>query len=155
MRLDRIFCTNTLCPQFIDTEYLGHTFSDHNPLRVRLGIGRDIPPIPTWRLQPNSLTDPVFKDQLKTHIIDYFVTNEGTATNAITEWETFKVMIRGFCMGKTVGLRRELERTLDNTEHQIRLLEKEVVLDHAKRKNLESCRTEHSELIEKLRFHNY
>ena len=155
VRLDRIFCTSNLCPQFVDTEYLGRTYSDHNPLRAKLRLGRELPSIPTWRLQPAVLTDPVFKDQLETHITEYFENNDGTASNTLVEWEAFKVVTRGFCMGKTVGIRRELEKGLTKTEDQIRALEIEIVADNEKRKELEKLKSKHSDLLEGLRCHDH
>ena len=108
-----------------------------------------------WRLRPEALQDPPFRAELGEQLVQYFEVNEGTATNAIVEWESYKVATRGFCMGKTVGIRRELEKRLRKVEDQLRTLEKEMVLDSSKRKNWEECKSEHSELIERLRCHDH
>ena len=71
------------------------------------------------------LTDPAFRDSLGTHISEYFRLNEGTASSTIAEWEAFKVVTRGFCIGKTIGIRKELERELNNVEGHLRSIEKE------------------------------
>ena len=80
VRLDMILCTYTVCASFLDTEYLGRTYSDHNPLKATLKLGREPSPIPQWCLQPAALVDPVFRDSLLNHIMEYFEANEGTAS---------------------------------------------------------------------------
>ena len=39
------------------------------------------------------------------------------------EWEAFKVVIQGFCLSKTIGIRRELEKQLGDIENRMRTLE--------------------------------
>ena len=58
-------------------------------------------------------------------------------------------------MGKTVGIRRELETTITKAEDQIQSLEKETVLDIDRRKMLEESKSKHSDLVEGLRCHDY
>ena len=118
-------------------------------------MGRAIPPVPTWRLQPATLADPVFRDSLETHIIEYFEANEGTAVNTIVEWEAFKAVTRGICIGKTVGIRRQIEIKLIKMENQLKELQTEMVTNGDKKLELEECKSEYSILIEKLRCHNH
>ena len=116
VRLDRIFCFAGIAGAFSASEYLGRTYLDHNTMKAAYRIGRTPSPIPQWRLQPSALTDPIFSEAVVTHIVEYFNINEGTSSGAINEWEAFKVVLRGFCMGKAVGIKKELEKALGTTE---------------------------------------
>mgnify|MGYP002804950728 CR=1 FL=1 len=80
VRLERIVCSRNLCSMFVASEYLGCTYLDHNPLKVRFGDENRPSPIPQWRLQPTTLGDPVFREELAADITEYFELNQGTAS---------------------------------------------------------------------------
>lgn len=64
------------------------------------------PAIPVWRLRPEALDDPVFRDEVGTGITQYFLENEGTASTTAMEWDAFKVVVRGICITNMVGVRK-------------------------------------------------
>ena len=45
------------------------------------------------------------------------------------------MVLRGFCMGKTIGIKRELKVQLEKNEKQLQQLEKEAVHDHSKKRS--------------------
>mgnify|MGYP002804708898 CR=1 FL=1 len=71
----------------------------------------------------------IFRESLKTHILELFESKQGTASGAMIEWEAFKVVMQGFCRGKTVRIKWELEKGMDRIENQMRKLEKDVIQD--------------------------
>ena len=80
VRLDRIICTRNISTDMLSSEYLCRTYSDHNPLKVKYTSGAVRSPVPQWRLQPTMLEDPVFREELAAHIIEYFEANDRSAS---------------------------------------------------------------------------
>lgn len=92
-RLDRIFCSLHLLPSITAATYLGKTLADHNPLEISIHWGRVPTPIPTWKLQPTLLEDPIFKAALADATSHYFTENAGTASNCMVEWDAYKTLV--------------------------------------------------------------
>ena len=63
--------------------------------------------------------------------------------------------IRGYCIGKTVGIRKELERELLETEN--RLHELETLLDGMPEtmNRLQETKKKYSQVLERVRCHDY
>ena len=155
VRLDRIVCTRNICIDMLSSEYLCRTYSDHNPLKIRYNSNGAQSSASQWRFQPVMLEDQAFREDLAAHILEYFELNDKSTSSRIMEWEAFKVVLRGFCMSKTVGLRRELDAQLLSMEDRIRKLEGTTIQDDSTREAMREAKELYTSLVERLRCHDY
>ena len=154
VRLDTFMCVAEMARYFKQAEYLSKTVSDHNPLIVKLQIGETRPAVPLWRLQKESLEDPVFREDLRGRIRDYMRENWNTTENRATEWEALKVVVRGYCIGGTVQIKRMLDKELVEIEDKMRveeLKQGETGLSD----ELTDLKTQYNQVLERVRCHNY
>ena len=93
--------------------------SDHNPLLAGLVLSDPRPAVPLWRFSPVTLEDAPFREELREAIVRYFEDNKGKASDCTVEWEALKVVIRGHCIEKTVGIRKELKKELLGAENKL------------------------------------
>ncbi|KAJ1139655.1 hypothetical protein NDU88_006022 [Pleurodeles waltl] len=123
-RLDYCLVSETLSTQIQSITYLALYISDHSPLQIHLKKGYKRPTVPTWRLQPEALTDAPFVNAVRDGLVQYFEANWGTSTTRGCDWEAMKVVIRGICMQTTNGVRHQLEKDVLDIEARLRDLEK-------------------------------
>lgn len=104
---------------------LPRTLSDHCPVQLDLGIPCAFPRAFTWRFHSEALLDPLYKDTIKTAILQYFELNKGSVTSAGVLWEGFKATLRRICISTNVGILKDLRRTLGVLETEIAKLERD------------------------------
>lgn len=85
VRLDTILCSPDVLAAVAHSEYLTRTLSDHNPLLIKIYWVPERSATPTWKLRPDKLEDPVFCNEVKEGITQYFHENEGTALTRALE----------------------------------------------------------------------
>ncbi|KAJ1143464.1 hypothetical protein NDU88_009773 [Pleurodeles waltl] len=105
-------------------------------------------------LSPAALEDPVYREELRTYLVDHININKGSAGSRHVEWETLKVATRGHCMGQSVGIKRTLERELIHLEKIIHDEEREGGIDLIARRKLAEMKKSHSQVEEQLRCHS-
>lgn len=137
------------------SEYLAKTVSDHNPLLIHLRWFQERPVIPTWRLRPEALEDPVFCTDIKTGITQYFQEKEGTPTSPIAEWEAFKLVLWGLCIAKMVGVRKTLLNEVEAAEVKLRSAEKESYENRGTQEKVLEAREALAVQMETLRSFDY
>ncbi|KAJ1213744.1 hypothetical protein NDU88_001375 [Pleurodeles waltl] len=98
--------------------------SDHAPLLLECETHIPKPAIPLWRLRPDLLGDPEYKQDLQGVLNGYLSTNWGTAQSI--EWEALKVVIKGESLSKTYGIRKHLGRDLTQQEGVLAALQCQV-----------------------------
>ncbi|KAJ1167388.1 hypothetical protein NDU88_007780 [Pleurodeles waltl] len=138
-----MLCTQNLASVIIDTDYLGRSHSDHNPLLMQLSWDSSPPAVPPWRLRPELLEDAAFRASLSAAIPEYFEHNDGMDLSGVLEWDAFKVFIRGHCLGTQCDLRRSIERDLARVERDMLRPEREVAGSLAEESMLSAARAEH------------
>ena len=99
-----------LLPHVTQVGYLGRTHSDLHPQQLRLQWEVDLPPIPTWRLQPAALEDAHFHTSVGLEAEAFFEANTRTASSSLVEWDAFKVVMKGHCLGIQWSVRRQLDQ---------------------------------------------
>ena len=154
VRLDTVICSAELTHCFIQSEYLSKTVSDHNPLMVMMQSGDTRPAVPLWRLQKEALEDSVFREDLRGEIRNYLGENWNTTETRATEWEALKVVVRGHCIGKSVQIRRMLDKELVEIEDKMRIEELKLgEMDDPE--ELTGLKTQYNKVLEQVRCHNY
>ncbi|KAJ1150821.1 hypothetical protein NDU88_003610 [Pleurodeles waltl] len=113
------------------------------------------PAVPTWRLRLELLEDAAFRASLSAVIPENFELNDGTASSSLVEWDTFKVFVRGHCLGTQCNQRRSIERDLTRVERVLLRPEGEVTGNQTETSTLTAVRAEHLLLLERLRCLNY
>lgn len=103
--------------------HLPCTLSDHSPVLMAVTV-----PLPyrqpfKWRLPYNSLFDPVFNEEIRNHITEYFAFNTGTVTSCITLWDAFKSVIRGHCIAGQTRVLKDIRNRLQSLETELHTLE--------------------------------
>lgn len=81
--------------------------------------------VPTWKLRPETFDDPVFAGEVGEGIVHYFTGNAGTASSKAMEWDAFKVVVRGLCINKYVGVRKVLLQDVEKAELRLRAAERD------------------------------
>lgn len=115
---------------WVDTHStLPRTFSDHSPLLLTLLVPRLGGYERQWRFPGKALADPVFKEDIRKAIEDYFELNSGTVDTWATLWEGFKATIRGVCISKYVGSLREIRAAMSRIEDDIAALDSSSLPD--------------------------
>lgn len=155
VRLDRMLTSVALLPLIQSTYYLGRTHSDHNPLTMCLTWDALPAPTRSWHLQPAALEDPLFRSSLEAAVATYFALNAASTNSVLTEWEAFKVVIRGHCLGQSWSMRKQLDDSLSSIENRLLRLETRAVTCPDRRRYLEEAHTKREKLLERLRCHNY
>ncbi|KAJ1150944.1 hypothetical protein NDU88_003731 [Pleurodeles waltl] len=79
-----------------------------------------------WRLRPDLLSDPEYKQDLQGVLNGYFNTNCSTATARGVEWEALKVVIRGETLSKTYGIMKRLNQELTQQEDSLTALQRQI-----------------------------
>lgn len=153
VRLDRIMVSDDLLPVVVEPQYLRRTHSDHNPHTLQIDWNSGTPPIPRWRLQPDTLLDEMFREALGTTIAQYFEDNAGTASSPLVEWDTFKIVTWEHCLGMQAGMRRQLEKDLTALERKLASHESRAT--EGSHRQLTHRGEEHSKLLERLKCLNY
>ncbi|KAJ1158803.1 hypothetical protein NDU88_011476, partial [Pleurodeles waltl] len=97
-----------------------------------------------------ALEDEVFHGALV-----YFTLNKGTASDRRVEWETLKVVIRGHCLGQTVGIRRDLTAEVLRIETTLRRWESELGINPEATRLLSAAQEAHNEALERRCCHDY
>ncbi|XP_078527931.1 uncharacterized protein LOC144802337 [Lissotriton helveticus] len=82
------------------------------------------PRVPLWKLRPETLEDPLFGEALAEGVALYFTDNEGTVDSRATEWDAFKVVVRGICIKDYVGVRKVLLGDLAKADAKLREAER-------------------------------
>lgn len=113
------------------------------------------PPVTTWRLNPALLDDGPFRESLHTLLETYFPINANTASTVQVEWEAFKVVVRGHCLGQATGVYRALCREVLDLEDSIRRLDNTQGTRAKARLALQEARTRYNEALGHLRCYNY
>ena len=113
------------------------------------------PPVPLWRLQPRALEDAPFRASLAIAVTEYFKINLGTTGSNCTEWEAFKVTIRGHCIGTQWNMRRHLDAQIARLEELLLKLETAAITDTQGQRQLLESHAEHEALLERLKSLNY
>ena len=65
------------------------------------------------------LHDTVLREEIREALIGYFDTNCGSTTRRGLEWDALKAVIRGVCLSKIGGTRRQLEAELTEGENKL------------------------------------
>ncbi|KAJ1173261.1 hypothetical protein NDU88_005098 [Pleurodeles waltl] len=154
-RIDLLWGIQEICTVTGGIEYLAKTLSDHSPLKITLDWDRRRQAIPTWRLQVEALQDPAFTDTLRTKLKQYWELNTGTTNLRAVEWDAHKVVIRGYCISTTWGLRRTLHAEVSKLEKKLRALENAVARNEAPYTSLKDARAEYATADATLRLHDY
>ncbi|KAJ1148310.1 hypothetical protein NDU88_001147 [Pleurodeles waltl] len=68
--------------------------------------------MPTGHLPADALQDEAFPTTLVEHIASYFTEDEGPASDAGTEWDAFKVVLRGHANKTTYDAKTVLRKEL-------------------------------------------
>ncbi|KAJ1152068.1 hypothetical protein NDU88_004846 [Pleurodeles waltl] len=100
--------------------------SDHAPLLLECETHILKPAIPLWRLRPDLLGDPKYKQDLQGVLNGYFSTNWDTGNALGIEWEALKVVIRGESLSKTCGIRKRLEQELTRQVNVLTALQRQI-----------------------------
>lgn len=155
VRLDSLLCSPEVHSLVRHTEYLAKTITDHNPCLLILRWTKDRPAIPSWRLNPHLLEDPVFHEELRVTIDNDFTENAQSTASRSLEWDAFKVVVRGHCMSSTVGVRKLLRQDVDQAERHLREVEQLHHADPTARDELLTAREELATQMERLRSCDY
>ena len=154
-RLDRLVTTRDILPLTTQTDYMGRTHSDHNPQTLTFSWEVVASPIPTWRLQPAALEDSSFREAIGEAIEKYFQINEGTASTVSVEWDAFKTVLRGQCIGIQWNMRKQLDTQIRNVEQKLMSLEARAVTDTQVREELTEMLADRAGNMEQLRCLNF
>ena len=149
-RIDMFLASTHITTRIHHTEFLARTYSDHCPLLLILNWGPPRARVPTWRLQCAALEDAVYRTTIQEAIDTYFNTNTGTASNALIEWDAFKVYIRGICIKTTTGVRATLRSQLHTLEQRLKELEISAVTSPPDRALLIQHRRSHADRSESV-----
>ncbi|KAJ1174746.1 hypothetical protein NDU88_000039 [Pleurodeles waltl] len=125
-RLDRFLLPNDGSLDVRRFVYQVRFSSGHAPLLLECETHIPKPAIPLWRLRPDLLGDPEYKQDLQGVLNGYFSENWGTAMIRGIEWEALKVVIRGKSLSKTYGIRKHLDRELTQQEDVLAALQRQV-----------------------------
>ena len=101
------------------------------------------------------LEDAGFRDQLRMEIENYFLHNWGSTDSRLTEWEAFKVVVRGCCISGAAGVRPVLLGEVQRHEERLRILELKVPVNPAQRPLLVAERGRWAEATERLSKFDY
>ncbi|KAJ1123108.1 hypothetical protein NDU88_001581 [Pleurodeles waltl] len=123
-RLDRFLLANDGLLDVRCVVYQVWFLSDHAPLLLECETHIPKPAIPLWRLRPDLLGDPEYKQDLRVVLNGYFSTNWGTARGI--QWEALKVVIRGESLSKTYGIRKRLDQKLRQQEDVLAALQRQI-----------------------------
>ncbi|KAJ1188534.1 hypothetical protein NDU88_005295 [Pleurodeles waltl] len=77
----------------------------------------------TWKLPPATLWDAVFREEIHTEIVDFFIHKKDSVNSPSTPWEAFKAVLRATCIVKQSGVLRAIRRSLTRQEQEIRTLD--------------------------------
>ncbi|KAJ1185445.1 hypothetical protein NDU88_002237 [Pleurodeles waltl] len=125
-RLDRFLLAND---GSLDVRRVGYQvwfLSDHALLLLECETHIPKPAIPLWRLRPDLLGDPEYKQDLQGVLNGYFSTNWGMAMTRGIEWDALKVVIRGESFSKMYGIRKCLDQELTQQEDVLAALQRQV-----------------------------
>ncbi|KAJ1194759.1 hypothetical protein NDU88_004045 [Pleurodeles waltl] len=125
-RLDRFLLANDGSLDVRRVVYQVRFLTDHAPHLFECETHITKPAIPLWRLGPDLLGDPEYKQDLQGVLNGYFSTNWGTATARGIEWEALKVVIRGESLSKMYGIRTRLDQELTQQEDVLAVLQRQV-----------------------------
>ena len=110
-------------PHILNTKYYDILISDHSPVTFIVNLTDFSSTKPTWRIDPQLLSDPAFCDYLHTEIKTFFDINNQPDTSPSLLWETFKAYLRG-CVISFKGKRNKQNKiTLLNLEKEIHQLD--------------------------------
>ncbi|KAJ1082847.1 hypothetical protein NDU88_003012 [Pleurodeles waltl] len=123
-RLDRFLLANDGSLDVCRVAYQVWFLSDHTPLLLECETHVPKPVIPLWRLRPDLLGDPEYKQDVQGALNGYFSTNWGTAT--AIKLETLKIVIRGESLNKTYGIRKHLDQELTRQEDVLTALQRQI-----------------------------
>ncbi|CAH2250502.1 Hypothetical predicted protein [Pelobates cultripes] len=94
-RLDYLLLPYHSLPHLVKAEILLMTWSDHNPVCIRLRSSLFRPRLVSWRLNEFILTDSTLVSRTVQVLQDYFNMNETEDTTLLTCREAHKAVIRG------------------------------------------------------------
>ena len=118
-RLDRILLTKDHMGSHVSTIHRARYLSDHAPVSCELVWGRTLGARLGWRMPVDMLEDAEGRRVVQDAVIEYLETNWGTTKTRNTEWEALKAVIRGRCMGLACGVRKTLQRELQEGERKL------------------------------------
>ncbi|KAJ1176971.1 hypothetical protein NDU88_002238 [Pleurodeles waltl] len=100
-----------------------HTFR-HSLRLLELHIWGQVQWAFTWRLPRGAVREPVFRDEVREAIIDYFDCNKGSVQSPTVLCKAFKEVIRGVCIAKQNGILRTLRCELYALKEELGDLER-------------------------------
>ncbi|KAJ1203575.1 hypothetical protein NDU88_007360 [Pleurodeles waltl] len=150
-----MLCSASLSGTATHSEYLGRTVSDHSPLLIHLTTLEARQPVLTWRLHPAALEDYVYRTALLQRLTEYLTLNPGSASSRGIKWEALKVVVRGHCLGQTVGIRRNLERDVSHLEDDLHSCDNDLDGSPEAQAKLLELREKYSLALQRLRCHDY
>ncbi|KAJ1097139.1 hypothetical protein NDU88_002266 [Pleurodeles waltl] len=106
----------------------------------KLGKGYKRPVIPSWRLRPEALTDPLFETMVRDSLTHKCDENWGMLGSRACDWEAIKVVLRGICPKTTYGVKRQLEDDLSHQETKSSALEQNLPTQPQKIKDWQKAR---------------
>lgn len=142
-RIDYFLVDKKLIPYILSTKYHNILISDHSPVTFCIDLNNTSSPNPTWRLDPQLLSDPAFKAYLSREIKTFFDINNTPNISPSLLWETFKAYLRG-CVISFKGQR--------NKQNKIMLQEIEKELHQLDNENATSPSSNTHKKILKLRY---
>lgn len=153
--LDFLLVTEAVCTWAVDARHMVRIFSAHSPVLLELQVPACQRPTFTWHLQPSLLSDPVFKHEIGEAIHNFFKENEGSVDSGGVLWETFKMTIRGMCMGAQVGVSRNLTHRIQKLAADISALKRSYDSDPSPSilSAIRELVTEHNETVDQEMAH--
>ncbi|KAJ1123022.1 hypothetical protein NDU88_001495 [Pleurodeles waltl] len=109
-----------------EAKLLVRFLSDHAPLLLECETHVPKPAIPLWRLRPDLLSDPEYKQDLQGALNGYFSNYWGTAATRGVKTEALKVVIRGESLSKMYRIRRRLDQELTLQEDVLTALQQQI-----------------------------
>lgn len=127
-RIDYFLFSNFMFPSVIECNYNSILLSDHSPTSLVYRAQGVVKGTSRWRFHPRWLSDSNFLQFLEAQIELFFSTNTNE-TSAIVRWEAFKAYIRGMIISYTSSKTNKLKLKMNQLDHKIRQLEREIFLD--------------------------
>uniref|UniRef100_A0A8C5PNG3 Reverse transcriptase domain-containing protein n=1 Tax=Leptobrachium leishanense TaxID=445787 RepID=A0A8C5PNG3_9ANUR len=98
-RLDYFLLQGSSLPLILHCEILDITWSDHAPILLTVGEGREGGAgKSTWRFNDSILSDPGAMAEIEQTLKEYFVLNHTPGTTPEILWQAHKAVLRGVCL---------------------------------------------------------
>lgn len=124
-RIDFWLLTPNLQSWVHDVTHQARTLSDHFPVLLYLNIPAPYRQPFSWRLPHNALLDPVFREHINQHIIEFFSINKGSVNSLGTLWDAFKSVIQRHCIAGQARVLRDIRTCLSKLETELHGLEQQ------------------------------